>query len=213
MKKLLLAFGLVLWSVASAIAQCVSVAGAGGPAPQFGITCASESTVPSYAATGVGIVPAASATDIACLTGSATKVVRLQSIRVSGSGTAISVPVHIMKRATADTAGTLGTGAVLPVPYRLDSANVAPSATTVSYTANPTINDSAPGIIDNGNLGVVATSVGAAVQPFVDFSYINRNFMQAPTLRGVAQQICVNLAATSPTALLDVTFKWTESAQ
>jgi hypothetical protein len=75
------------------------------------------------------------------------------------------------------------------------------------------VNDTTPGILDNGNLGLVATTVGAAVQPGLAFNYADRNFSQAPILRGVAQQLCVNLTGTTPTALLNISFRWTESAQ
>ncbi len=212
MKRILLSLALLLGGLAAAQAQCVAVGGVNS-VPQTGVACASEPSVASYAATGVGIIPAASATDIACIAGSASKVIRLQRISVSGSGTAISVPVLIRKNASVDTGGTLGTGVILPVAYRLDSAFPASVATLASYTGNPTVTDSAPGIIDSGNLGLVATTVGAAVQPSLTFDYMSRGYTSAPTLRAAAQQICVNLNATTPTALLNVTFIWTEAAQ
>ena len=213
MRKALLSLGFLLGLSAPAWAQvpCIGVGGVNS-VPQVGISCAQEPTVTTYAATGVGIVPAASATDIACIAGAAGKVIRLQQIRISGSGTAISVPVLIRKNASLDTGGTLGTGTVLPVAYALDSANAAASAVLASYTANPTVNDAAPGIIDNANLGVVATTVGSATS-FINFDYYTRFYAQAPLLRKATEQICVNLNATSPTALLNVTFKWTEAAQ
>lgn len=195
----------------SASAQCISVGGVNN-VPQPGIVCLSEPIAPTYGATGVGIIPAAAATDIACLTGSATRVGRLQSIRVSGSGTAISVPVLVTKNLTASTGGTPTTGTGIPVPFRFDSNDVAPSMTAVAYTANPTVTTGA-GILDNGNLGLVATTVGAAVTPYLLFDYSQRNFSEAITLRGIAQQVCVNLNGTTPTALLNVTFRWTELAQ
>lgn len=211
MKKLLLGLLFSAALIGSANAQCVG-AGSTNIAALPGVNCNSEPTMATYGATGVGIVPAASATDIACLTGSATRVTRLQSIRVSGSGTAISVPVLITKHIVANTGGTAATGTALPVPFRLDTASAAPTATTLAWTANPTITAGA-GILDNGNLGLVATTVGAAVQPYLLFDYSSRLFSQAIILRGVAQEVCVNLNATSPTALVNVTFRWTEAAQ
>ena len=214
MRKALLIVGFLLGLSAPAWAQvpCIGVGGVNS-VPQVGISCAQEPTVTSYAATGVGIIPASAATDIACIAGATNKVIRIQAIRVSGSGTAISVPVLIRKNASLDTGGTAGTGTVLPVAYPLDSANAAASAVLVSYTANPTINDAAPGIISSANLGLVATTVGAAVQPYVLFDYDTRLYSQAPLMRKTTEQICVNLNGTSPTALLNVTFRWTEAAQ
>lgn len=211
MKKLLLGLLLSIAVIGSANAQCIG-AGNINIAVLPGMNCNSEPTMATYGATGVGIIPAASATDIACLTGSATRVTRLQSIRVSGSGTAISVPVLITKHVVANTGGTAGTGIIAPVPFRLDSGSAAPTATTTSYTANPTVT-AGYGILDNGNLGVVATTVGAAVQPYLLFDYSSRLFSQAVVLRGVAQEVCVNLNGTTPTALLNVSFRWTEAAQ
>lgn len=208
MKRVLLSLGLWLGLCGLASAQCIGVGGV-NTVPQVGVSCASESTVPTYGATAVGLIPAASATDISCLTGSASRIVRLQYLRVAGTGTAITVPLLVKKNASADSGGTLGTGTVLPVPYALDSTNVAATATTQSWTANPTVNDSAPGIIDSGALFLAATTTSTAM-PYVLFDYAERNYSQAPILRGVAQQICLNLNATSPTALLTVSWRWTE---
>lgn len=211
MKKLLLVLGLLCGLTAAAQAQCVAVGGVNS-VPQPGINCASEPSVGSYAAAGYGIVPAASATDIACITGSATKVVRVQRVRVSGSGTAISLPVILTYHTVANTGGTPATTTALPVPFKLDTNNVAATATTTAYTANPTVDTSAT-IIDANQLGVVATTVGAGVTAGVEFNYLGRLYTEAPTLRGVAQQVCVNLTGTSPTASLSVSFLWTEAPQ
>jgi hypothetical protein len=198
------------YSSAQAQSGCIGVGGVNS-VPIPGITCASEPNVNTFAATGVGIVPAASATDIACITGSATKVIRLQGIRINGTGTAITVPVLVTKHATANTGGTAATTTALPAPYAVDSSDGAATATTTAYTANPTITDATPGIIDVQELPLAATSTSTASN--MNFDYYTRLFMEAPTLRGVAQQICVNLNATSPTASLNVSFRWTESPQ
>lgn len=212
MKKLLLSLGLWLGLTTLAAAQCVAVGGV-NTVPQTGMNCLSEPSVGTYGATSVGLIPAASATDIACITGSATRVVRLQRVMISGSGTAISVPVLLRKNASANSGGTASLTTAIPVPYALDSNNAAATATTVAWTANPTVNDTTPGILDNGNLGLVATTVGAAVQPGLVFNYADRTFSQAPTLRGIAQQLCINLNGTTPTALLNISFRWTEATQ
>lgn len=213
MKKLLTAFAFLAalaLAPSGALAQCLSVGGV-NTVPQVGQACASEPTVDTYAATGIAIVPAAAATDIACITGSATRIVRVQTVRVVGTGTAITIPVVLSKHAAANTGGTAATGTALPVPYALDSSDAAASATTTAYTANPTITDSTPGLIDIQFLGLAATTTSTAGN--VMFNYGDRNFMEAITLRGVAQQLCVNLNGTTPTASLSVTFRWTEQPQ
>lgn len=210
MKKLLLSLGLLFALSISAQAQCISVGGVNN-VPQPGMVCLSEPSVASYIATGIAIVPASAATDIACITGSATKTVRVEQVRVVGTGTAITIPVVLTKHAAANTGGTATTGGAIPVPYPLDSTNVTVSATTIAYTANPTITDATPGVVDAQFLGLAATTTSTAGN--VTFNYTDRLFMQAPVLRGIAQQLCVNLNATSPTASLTVSFRWTEAAQ
>lgn len=213
MKKLLLALGLLFGLALPASAQCVAVGGVNS-VPQTGVNCASEPSITTYGATGIAIVPAASVTDLACITGSATRVVRLQYVRVSGSaGTLVNIPVTLTKHASANTGGTAATGTALPVPYALDSANVAATATTTAYTANPTITDSTPGILDNDIVALVTTGT-ASTNGAIIFDYTSRNYNQAIILRGVAQQVCVNLNATSPSSgVANVTFRWTEAAQ
>ena len=215
MRRAFLIVGFLLGLSAPAWAQvpCVGVGGVNS-VPQVGISCVQEPTVTTYAATSVGLIPAASATDIACISPKvAGKVLRIQSIRVSGSGTAISVPVLIRKNVSLDTGGTPATTTALPVAYALDSSNAASQSVLIAYTANPTVNDTTPGLLDNANLGLVATTVGAAVQSSILFNYTDRNFNQAPLMRKTTEQICVNLNGTSPTALLNISFNWTEAAQ
>lgn len=213
MKKLLLAslLALGLFAPIAAQAQCVSAGGVNS-VPTVGQNCLFESTINTYVATSIGLVPASAATDIACITGGAGKVVRVLSVRVSGStGTAISTLVVIVKRASINTGGTPATGTALPVPYRMDATDLAPVATTTAYTANPTIVDTSPGLIDAGtaSFALTTTAGGAPLQ----FNWLTHIYNEPPTLRAATQQVCVNLnGATIATGLLSVSFLWTEGA-
>lgn len=220
MRKLL--FGVSLLALVGASAPAFAQSSFGGgcagnsginSVPRTGVSCPSDSIAPTYMATGIGIVPAASATDIACITGNATNIVRLQQIRISGSaGTLVSLPVVITKHASANTGGTAATTTALPTPYRLDSLNPAPLATTTAYTVNPTIADAAPGLIDAGIATFNVTTVAGGAP--VTFSWTTRAYNEAPVLRGVAQQVCVNLNGVSVSSgLLAVSFMWTEQTQ
>lgn len=213
MKRFLLALALLLGGTLATQAQCVSAGGVNS-VPQYGLSCDSEPSVASYGATSVGLVPASAATDVVCITGSATKVVRVQYIRVSGSaGTLINVPITITKHASANTGGTAATSTALPVPYTLDTTNATVSATITAYTANPTIADATPGILDNDIAAFVTTGT-ASTNGAIVFDYTGRNFIQAPILRGVAQQICVNFNATSVSSgVVNTSLRWTEAAQ
>lgn len=212
MKKLLLSLGLLLGLTTLASAQCVAVGGVNS-VPQTGVSCASEPSVASFMAAGYGIVPASSATDIACITGSATRVTRVQAIRVSGTaGTLVTLPVILTKHTVANTGGTAAVTTALPVPVKLDSNNATATAATTAYTANPTV-DATAAIIDGMTVSFNTTSA-LANGPVAYFNYMNHPYMQAPILRGVAQQVCVNLGAISVSSgLLAVSFAWTEAAQ
>lgn len=215
MKRILLSTIFALGLTASAQAQCVAVGGVNN-VPQTGINCQSEPFVATFGAAGYGIVPASSVTDIACITGSATKTVRVQSVRISGTaGTLVTLPVLLNKHTVANTGGTAATTTALPAPVTFDTltaTTASATATTTAYTANPTVDASAL-IVDVGTVSFNTTSALAAPAPLY-FDYRNRNFMEAPTLRGIAQQLCVNLGGISITSgLLAVSFSWTEAAQ
>lgn len=213
MRKTLLSLAILLSLATTASAQCVAVGGVNS-VPQPGVSCSSEPSVATFAATSVALVPvAAGATDFFCIAGSATRVVRIQRIRISGTATTIvTVPVLIMKHASLDTGAASATGTQIPIPYAHDSNNAAATATTRAWiTANPTITDAAPGIIGSSNLQL---NLPAAVGTSVLFDFESRNFMQAPILRGTAQEICLNLNTTAVVAgLLYITVYWTEAAQ
>lgn len=215
MKKLLLGLVFALGLTASAQAQCVAVGGVNN-VPVTGLNCQSEPSVATFGGMGYGIVPAASATDVACITGSATKTIRVQSVRVSGTaGTLVSLPVLLNKHTVANTGGTAAVTTALPVPVTFDTTTAttaAATATLTAYTANPTIDSSAlqvDAIVTSFN---VTSALVNGTQAF--FDYRSRNFMEAPTLRGIAQQLCVNLGGISVSSgLLAVSFSWTEAAQ
>jgi hypothetical protein len=206
MKKFFLALlGAALLAAAPVAAQVNTV-------PQVGVTSAYVPKV-TYSAGFIGLIPAAATTDLLCLAGSATKTIKLQSIKISGSGTAISVPATLVKRTSADTGGTAASTTANPANNisKRDSSYPTATAVPIAYTANPTIVDSTPTYIDSANLGVVATTVGLIAAPTVfNFGIDDNNLLQPPVLRGVAEQICVNLNATSATALLSGSITWTE---
>jgi hypothetical protein len=180
--------------------------------PQTGLTFGYLAKT-TYSAAFIGLVPAAATTDMVCLAGSATKTVRLQSLKLSGSGTAISVPVTLLKRVTADTGGTAASTTANPANTisKRDSGNATATAVPIAYTANPTIVDTSPTYVDSAQLGVVATTVGLIAAPTIfDYGEDPSNLRQAPTLRGVAEQLCINLNGTSATALLTGTMTWIE---
>lgn len=156
---------------------------------------------PTYSASKTGITAVASQTDQCSITGSATKTIKVRRIAFSNlPSAAYSEPVAIVKRSTAST----GAGAAL-VTATYDSIN---AATTVALAENWT---AAP---------TVGTFVGVLADPTLPFgistsSNVPHTFEfgqlgQPIVLRGVAQQVAINLSGITFTGTVGCYFEWTE---
>ena len=178
--------------------------------PQVGVNSANirQNT---YGAISVGLVPAASATDIFCISGSASKTVTVRRILISGSaGTAITTPFVLLRRVSLDTGGTPATGIALPVAGRFSSINAAATAVLTAYTANPTINDSSPTYVAAVAVSVPVTTSQALFTELIFGSRIDA-YDQGLDLRGAAQQLCLNLnAASISSGVLAISIEWIE---
>lgn len=213
LKKILLGSVAGLLFAASASAQVNLV-------PQNGLITAYNPKV-TYSSAFFGLVPPASATDMVCIAASATKTVRVDRIVISGSAaTALSLPITVVRRASLDTGGTAASttanpGITTQIASRDTSLalNTAASATLISYTAVPTINDTSPVYLDSAQLGLAANTVGVVSAPVVfDWSRDINALVQVPSLaKGSTQQICVNFNSTSiTTGALTGQITWTE---
>ena len=157
----------------------------------------------SYSASSVGFVPAAAATDICTLTGSATKTIRLTRVEVTGTGTAAAtVNISLIKRSTADTAGTAVAATVGPH----DSNNAAGTATVNHYTANPTLGTTT---FTARVSRYTAVAAAALINPlFWDFG---ERPAQAIVLRGTGQVAAINLGgATIAGPVFNCNWEYTE---
>lgn len=206
--------GAALFAAAPASAQVNSV-------PQTGVTTGylAKNT---YSSAFFGLVPVVtSGTDEVCITGSATKVVRVQRISIWGTTATApqTVPLVLLRRASADTGGTAaGTTANPGVATQIASRdtgqapNTASTAILISYTAAPTVVDTAPVYVDSQLLVMpIVTSLMSAVPAEFYFARDNENNLQTTTLRGVAQQLCVNVgAALTNASAWNGSIVWTE---
>lgn len=160
----------------------------------------------TYSAAILGLAPAASATDVFTLAGSASKTVRVTRVSVSGTQTtAGEVDIQLLKRSAADTGGTSTAPAAVPH----DSADAAATAVVAAYTVNP----AALGTLV-GPLRTRKAQIGAAAtvtdQPETEWLFGDRP-SRAVVLRGVDEQVAVNLnAATIAGGSLDISIEWTE---
>lgn len=90
----------------------------------------------TYSVTTAFFTPAATATDIFKITGSASKTIRILDLRMGGTATAAAtITLLVIKRSSDDTAGTFVAGTSVPH----DSNNPAATAVVGHYTVNPTL--------------------------------------------------------------------------
>lgn len=142
--------------------------------------------------------------DIAVLPGSASKTIRVTRVEVSLSttGTAALEAVQLIKRSTADSAGT--SAAMTAVAH--DSNFAAASAAPLSYTAAPTLGTAVGTLRGVQFFDESATVAGANTWLWT----FGERPASAVVLRGIAQELCVNLGGVVATQTATVSFEWTE---
>lgn len=149
----------------------------------------------TYMASGT-FTPAATPTDIVIIEGSATKTIRVISMKITTTNTAAgSQQFLLIKRSTADTTGTFVAATAVP----LDSANAAATANRVGhFTANPGALGTAVGTINTvrvaSPVAIPATFAGVKEDAGIEmFGWMNNSLLDQPiTLRGVAQCLAIN---------------------
>jgi hypothetical protein len=157
----------------------------------------------TFCGVSTSFASAATATDIATITGSASKTIRVSKVRITATQTtAGSVDIFLVKRSTANSAGT--SAAITAVP--LDSTSAAATATLLEYTANPTTG-TLVGKVEGAKF-VIPTALVAGSTYVFDFG--NRATRHV-VLRGTSQVLAVNLNGVTVTGgAFIVSFEWTE---
>lgn len=161
-----------------------------------------NSSIATYSAGVTGLVPIANATDVFTITGSATKTIKIRRIQISlQSSAAGSVPMTIVRRSTANSAGTAITA------VKNDTSNADATATVQSYNALPTLGTTV-GVLRSQRLlaGVSASIVdNNAVYEF------GGNDAQPFVLRGTSDVIAINFNGSATTVTLAyIAIEWTE---
>lgn len=182
--------------------------------PCFGNPCAPVSTSNPLPVTGNNTVASYSAAIVAlantgagnlyCITGSATKTVKIKGIRVSAVATAAIVgDVSIVLRSAANTGGT----STAPTVVKMDQTNAAPTATVAAYTVAPTPG-AAIGTIRSRKMAVsTAGNAATSSEGLFQFSVY---WDQPLTLRGTSELACVVVSAFGAGASFDVDHEHTE---
>lgn len=157
----------------------------------------------TYSTTITNLNSVALATDIFTLTGSATKIVRISRIALSGVQTTGSqINVIYLRRSTANTGGTLVSLAAI----RMDTTSPAATATGLAYTTNPTVG-TLVGNIRTRKVSVAAAS-GNSDEMIIDFGTRNG---QALVLRGINEVFAINLnSVTVAGSAFNISIEWTE---
>lgn len=162
---------------------------------------------PSFSAAAVALqLPVTGAGDAVCINGSATKLVRLKRVAITGTdSTAQTVTAALVLRSTANSGGTFTAPAVAP----LDRTNLAGTAAVLAYTAVPT-SGTTIATVRAQSIPFPAAASATQYPPVVwDFG---TNNTQDIVLRGTAQGACVNFPAafTTAGAIVNVDVTWTE---
>ncbi len=182
--------------------------------PQVGLITGTLNKL-TYRASSIGLVPAASATDFFCIAGSTTKTIKVTGFRLQGvAGTLTSVPIVVLRRNGVNTGGTAASTIANPANTigKADTNSPAATATLIAYTANPTITDSSPTYLVAGYLTLPTVAAGTNT-PVTEYTFGANlpQFTQQLTLRGAADQVCLNMQAGSVTAgVINITINWTE---
>lgn len=161
------------------------------------------------AATNAGFATAASATDIAAISGSATTVVRVTHAALSCvQTTAGNQFVQLIKRSGGSTQ-TAPTTTNMPV-MKADSSDAAATAVTGYYTANPTAATTAGSAA--AKLAFIPAPATAAGEVALRYDLLPNT--KPVVLRGATQWLAFNLGAATLTGGSCVAeFEWTESTQ
>jgi len=161
----------------------------------------------TYSYVAADYAPAAGATDVVVLTGSSSKVIRINRIQITADSTAPSViDLYVFKRSAANTGGT----STNPYAVKHDSANTTASGVVTLYSANPSALGAGWLIRADHYALPAASSTGYPGAPwFEDFGVRND---QPIILRNANESIAISLnGQTLPAGLnLYITISWTE---
>ena len=164
-----------------------------------------ESLKATYSVAAAAYAGYASATDIACLVNSTTRIGRLVRVGVSGRATAATAfDILLIKRAALDTGGTPTT--LTNGPH--DSLDAASSLAAVTYAAAPTITSTVATLRAQQTI-LIPAGTAAAYNP-VEFLFGVTN--DKSILLRQNQAACLNMNSVSAPAgmALNIEWKWTE---
>lgn len=163
----------------------------------------------TYSAATATFTPPATPTDFFIINGSASKTVKIISLKWSAIQTTAGInTVFLIRRTSANSGGT----AVATTVVKHDTNDAAATATPQHYTANPTTGSS------SGQIQTLKLLTPAAASLMANVTYEllpldNKGMPKAITLRGTAEGLAINFngaALPSGMASMAVCATWTE---
>lgn len=179
---------LVAFVVSLLVSAAIVVAQTSAPSTIQPSVITGSSQIPTYAGTVTALSNVA-ASDIYCVTGSDTKVVKVTGFCINaGADNASIINVTVVLRSALNSGGGM---AEVPI-VKFDQLNPAPTAKAYSFTSAPTAGAAIGTVrsykyILEGTNQAGRTCQGATVFP--------RNYGQPIVLRGSTQQACINSSA------------------
>lgn len=164
----------------------------------------------SYFASLGNNTPAATPTDVAILTGSATKTIKVTHVRISIQATASGAVEYRLMKYKGGTQSAVNTAfAAATHAGAFDSTDAASTVITAAlagvYTSNPASSGTTVGIVDDWTITILANA-GVVLE------YTCVRPSKCITLRGTAEVLAVNGAGHTLLTgeKVGVTFEWTE---
>jgi len=164
--------------------------------------------VPTYRAGVFDLTPAANATDIFTIYGSATKTIKVTKLQVTADSASSAgvIDLYCFKRSAQNTGGTFSH----PTAVNYDSNNAAATAVITAYTANAATLGTGQFMFGDHYALANASSSGIPIFPWIeDFGVSNT---QPIILRGVNQGLAFGCNGDSiPSDIgMYVSVEWTE---
>lgn len=171
--------------------------------------------VTSFKYAVLALAPVATPTDVVVIQGSATAVVRIKRIKITGQATAQgSLPVQLIRRSAVYT--TIGSAVLTAVTAGKYDTNGSAATAVVSTvgTANFTTVGTAVATLEVGRLGMSALGTGTAGDGQRVFWDFDEDANEPLVLRGVADVLAINLngAALPSGGVIDISVETVESA-
>lgn len=203
-----LAAGVVFACPPNTLVNAVSSPGFTDTAGSIGVN--SEGCKASYFASLGNNTPAATPTDIAILTGSATKTIKVTRVTISVQATASGTVVYDLVKRSGGTQSAVNTAFANGTHSGPQDSNDAASTVITAalagvYTANPASTGTTVGIVKDWSPTLLANAG-------VVFEYVCTQPAKCITLRGTTQVLAVNGAGHTLLTgeKVGVSFEWTE---